>query len=351
MNDLARSIRLLYEPDASPVIAVSGGIILFFNSAARSVFPSLEENAAASKLLPRSFLTCDDEVFVATAQVNGQALVANGVWNSGMLLLRIHHVSPSVTISTESITTNLRIELATMGIALEQLRANENTDAAALSVLESGYYKLLRCTENIDIAHQLAAKKCFFRPSSVLLAEWLQEVLVAAKPMAAYKGISIVSKIGTDISYIQADTDLLETLLLNLLSNSIRFSEAGKKIQVRLTKDGPWLKLSVEDSGSGITNGTLGRLFSQQLGMPALLLGEHKSLGLYVVWGIAALHGGSVTISNRAKGGTAVRVCLPIESRSYLPMRSPQMPYLTKMDLNKRVRIGLADALPPKPVN
>lgn len=103
--------------------------------------------------------------------------------------------------------------------------------------------------------------------------------------------------------------------------------------------------LAVEDRGCGISNDTLGRLFSQQLGMPSLLLGEHKSLGLYIVWGVAALHGGSVTVSNRGRGGAAVRVHLPVESNSYLSLHTPQRGYSSEKDLDKRLRIGLADAV------
>jgi len=345
MNELARSIQLLYVSDASPVIAVIGGNILFFNNAARQLFPMLEEGQKASALLPRAFLSCDDEIFLATAQAENHSLAANGVWYGGMLLLRIHFLADKITLSTDYIITNLRMELASMRLALEQLEQDEKTDSAALAVLRGSYMKLLRSCDNISLAQQLAVHKCVFRPVPMNVADWLKEMLAVIAPMMSTRGIALKQKITEDVSFVQTDPALLEQLLLNLLSNSIRYSAPGGEIQVRLTKKGHSLLLTVEDKGCGISPDILGRLFSGQLGMPALSLGEHKSLGLFVVWGVTAVHGGSMTASNRARGGASVQISLPMQNSGLLPLHSPQAAYGGSSTLEDRIRIGLADAL------
>lgn len=160
MNELAHSISLLFAPDPAPVVAVSGGIILFYNDAALSLFPTIESGQRASTILPASFLSCDELVFVSTAQVNRQSLSASGVWYSGMLLLRMNLAPAKYVFSPEALTVSMRLELSNMQMALDQLNgsalmAADATMRASIAVLYHSYHKLLRSCENLALAEHL----------------------------------------------------------------------------------------------------------------------------------------------------------------------------------------------------
>lgn len=351
MNELAYSISLLYEPDIAPVIGVSGGMILFFNSAARSLFPTIETQQRASAVLPDAFLDCDENVFISTAQVGQKSISASGVWYNGLLLLRLNTTSTKYVFSAESHTASMRLELSKMRLALEQLSSNISINAdtcqnSCISVLYHSYYKLLRSCENLELANHLNARKTVFRPARVNLADWLKELVSIISEACQNLGVAFSLNCPDDLSLISVDPDLLEHLMLNLISNSLHHCKPGCKISIRVVRKGSKLQLFVDDTGSGFPVDQLGSLFQRQTGTEENLFARNDNLGLFIVWGIAEMHGGSVTITNRRKNGASVRLTLPIERADYLQLRSPSEDYASEHASKRRILTGLADVLP-----
>lgn len=270
MNELAHSISLIFEPDSAPVVAVSGGMILFHNAAALSLFPTIECGQRASAILPASFLNCDEPVFVSTAQVNRQSLSANGVWYSGMLLLRMNLVPAKYVFSPEALTVSMRLELSKMQMALDLLNRSESIigDSATrsgIAVLYHSYYKLLRSCENLALAEQLMQRSIVYRPVSIEPAKWLRNLISLVTESASSLGVNIQLSCSDELPAIAADPDLLEQMMLNLLSNSLRHCQPGSSVSIRVSKKGANLQLIVDDNGAGFSSELLGTLFRRQL--------------------------------------------------------------------------------------
>ena len=351
MNELAHSISLLFEPDSAPVVAVSGGNVIFFNSAAQQLFPTLECGQKASSALPSAFLTCDETLFVCTAQINRKSVSASGIWYNGMLLLRMNIAPDKYVFAPEALTSAMKLELFNMQMALDLLSskgvANEDKDMrACLSVLYHAYYKLLRSCENTSLAVRLSDKSVAYRPIALDLVAWLKKMLELVKESSASLGISISLECPNDLLPIAADPELLEHLMLNLLSNSLRYCTPGSCVTVRLSKKGSKIQLSVDDNGAGFSSELLGYLFRRQIDLGSAQSAHTDQMGLYIVWGIAELHGGSVTVTNRRKGGASVRITLPSGRKDTLHLNAPNSEYDSEKAARKRVLAAFANILP-----
>ena len=351
MNEFAQSVSRLYAADRSPVVGVCGGEILFCNMAAMNLFRDMEPGKRASKILPEAFLNCDEESFCAVARVDNHAISANGVRYNGMLLLRME-LAPSVyEFSTESFVSGMRTELATQRIALEQIEKDlseglSSRHEASLAVLRRSYYRLLRQCENTALADALTSRSAVFEPLQTDPAEWLSDMVELMKDLVEIRGVELRFRRPADFGTIPVDRNLLEQTLLNLISNSLSVLQPGGTITLRLSRPSRSVLLTVDDSGPGFSEEVLGGFYrrsvlSQQQGMC-----RKQQLGLLIACGVADLHGGSVTITNRRIGGASVRVALPAERVGHYTLRTPTEPYRARYPKNEHVLIALSDVLP-----
>lgn len=132
---------------------------------------------------------------------------------------------------------------------------------------------------------------------------------------AADKGVKLTSRIARGVGEVMADERALRQILINLVGNAIKFTEQGGVVTIDAASDGANLTLSVSDTGVGIPAdkiAMLGRPFTQVQND----LNRHyegSGLGLSLVKGLAALHGGSFSITSRPGEGTVASVTLPLD--------------------------------------
>ena len=127
--------------------------------------------------------------------------------------------------------------------------------------------------------------------------------------------VELVADIPAGLPEITADKRALKQILLNLLSNAIKFTNRGGRVTTSARLDGAAIAITVADNGIGISADDLSRLgkpFFQARGSydrPH----EGTGLGLSIVKGLAALHGGGMSVDSRIGEGTRVTVRLPID--------------------------------------
>ncbi len=165
-----------------------------------------------------------------------------------------------------------------------------------LSKLEAGHFGL----EKESFAPGPALKSCCD--------------LLALKAREA--GIDLVLKLDRDLPNIRADKQAFNRIVLNLVSNAVKFSKAGAVVTVESRVHGGDLSVVVEDTGIGIAPQDLAHIgspFFQVRGSYDRPY-EGTGLGLSIVKGLVDLHGGRLDIDSRLDAGTRVRIDLPIEA-------------------------------------
>ncbi|MCI9866132.1 PAS domain-containing protein [Rhizobium skierniewicense] len=132
---------------------------------------------------------------------------------------------------------------------------------------------------------------------------------------AKQKGLTLTSRIQREIGEVVADQRAVQQVLINLAGNAIKFTESGGVVTIDASLEGAMLKLTVSDTGIGIAADKmafLGQPFMQVQNEYTRRF-EGTGLGLALVKGLVALHGGSFAMSSRAGEGTVVTILLPAD--------------------------------------
>jgi cell cycle sensor histidine kinase DivJ len=128
-------------------------------------------------------------------------------------------------------------------------------------------------------------------------------------------GVELKMRIAADLPEVVADRRAVNQILINLVSNAIKFTPRGGRVGVSALCDGPKLVVAVEDTGVGIGEADLPRLGEAFFQARASYDRRHDGtgLGLSIVKGLVRLHGGDMDIRSRLGEGTRVTVRLPID--------------------------------------
>lgn len=127
--------------------------------------------------------------------------------------------------------------------------------------------------------------------------------------------IALGAETAEGVREVVGDKRAYRQILLNLISNAIKFTKPGGSVTVGLRRDGAWLSLSVTDTGIGISPKDLPRLGSPffQARTSYDRPYEGTGLGLSVVKGLVELHGGRVEITSVLGRGTRVTLRMPLD--------------------------------------
>ncbi|HXQ83759.1 MAG TPA: ATP-binding protein [Xanthobacteraceae bacterium] len=136
-------------------------------------------------------------------------------------------------------------------------------------------------------------------------------------------GVQLETLVSDDLPEIIADKRALNQILINLLSNAIRFTDRGGKVTISASSEAAAIAFVVEDNGVGISDEDLSRV-----GEPYFQAGTSydrrqggTGLGLSIVKGLVRLHGGELSIRSRIGEGTRVTVRLPLDCERARPAK------------------------------
>lgn len=161
---------------------------------------------------------------------------------------------------------------------------------------------------------------------------------------AAEKSVALVEALAPDLPDIIADRRALKQVLLNLMSNAVKFTPAGGEVTITAVRDREHVEIVVADTGCGIAEGDLGQLGSPFFQARQSYDRQHEGtgLGLSVVRGLLGLMGGTMLIESAPGAGTRVAIRLPINGIGE-GVRSEPVNITTRL----RIRRPAIDALAP----
>jgi cell cycle sensor histidine kinase DivJ len=131
---------------------------------------------------------------------------------------------------------------------------------------------------------------------------------------ARESGIDLVTRTPDDLPDMIGDPRAFRQIVLNLVSNAIKFTERGGKVTVAAIVEGSRLALRVSDTGVGIAADDLKRIGHPffQAGKTYRRRHEGTGLGLSIVKSLVGLHAGEMTVQSKLNEGTTVTVMLPL---------------------------------------
>ncbi len=118
-----------------------------------------------------------------------------------------------------------------------------------------------------------------------------------------------------DEAVMSGDPNRLQQITWNLVSNAIKFTPRGGRVDVQVRRAPEWIDLTVADTGSGIQPALLPRVFDRFLQQDSSTTRQHGGLGLglAIVRHLVELHGGSVAAESAGPGqGATFRIRFPV---------------------------------------
>ena len=137
------------------------------------------------------------------------------------------------------------------------------------------------------------------------------------KLKAQEKNIELLAACGQGLEEVVADKRAIKQILLNLLSNAVKFTPEGGRVAISARPDAGFVEINVADTGIGVNPAEL-----ERLGDPFFQARstydrpyEGAGLGLSIVRGLVALHGGAISFESAPNEGASVTVRLPLDCR------------------------------------
>ncbi len=161
----------------------------------------------------------------------------------------------------------------------------------------------------------------------VELPRMVADIVAEARPSGDRAGVALHLQVVGDVGAIAGDAVALRELVGNLVSNGIRYTPQGGRVEVRLEQRGESIVLEVEDSGIGIPESDLPRIFEEfyRCDNARSRSAEGTGLGLAIVRAAAEQHGGRVSARSSVGRGTCFTVTLPAPAAA-MPQQSAQAP-------------------------
>jgi len=212
-----------------------------------------------------------------------------------------------------TISHELRAPIATVLLWERVLRADDLTpemrDRALDAIHESATTQSLLVADLLDVSRAISGK-LHLELGTLGIKRVLMLAIESARPSAAQYGIELAIDIAPDVGDVRGDASRLQQIFTNLLSNAIRCTPAGGRVQVRAWHADATVQIEVRDTGRGIAPELLPHLFAP------FIQGEHAreglGLGLAISRQLAELHGGSLVAESAGVGkGATFTLRLP----------------------------------------
>ncbi|MFB6341133.1 ATP-binding protein [Saccharicrinis sp. FJH62] len=196
----------------------------------------------------------------------------------------------------------------------EELEGVENITVKNYSALiNKGLLGAYSYLNNLLEWSRLQTKRTTYLPSTFQLNNLIDETIGILNLQAQSKAITINTSFENEM-VITADKNMIKTVVLNLITNAIKYSYKGEHINVSCFYDDGCACISIEDNGIGITKDRCDKLFSinESVSTRGTMDESGTGLGLILCKEFIDLHKGHITLSSEIKKGSTFQINIPV---------------------------------------
>ncbi|MBU4556867.1 MAG: PAS domain S-box protein, partial [Actinobacteria bacterium] len=219
---------------------------------------------------------------------------------------------------SHELRTPLNSIIGFSGTMLQRLAGeiNEEQERQLTLVQRSGRHLLMLINQVLDLS-RIEAGQEHFEPEEFAVGPFVEELVDDVSGLAQDKGIAVKSDITAAPESIVSDRDRLKQILLNLLSNGIKFTEEGE-VSLSASVQGELIVFRVRDSGPGIPFDEQGNVFEafHQIRTSAGHKPPGTGLGLSISRELATLLGGEISLESEPGNGSVFIVRIPRDAAS-----------------------------------
>lgn len=182
-----------------------------------------------------------------------------------------------------------------------------------ISSMLKNCYRLSRLVNNVVDLSKIESGFFELNLSNNNIVEVVEEIVMSITGYVDCKGLNIIFDTDIEERVIACDPEKIERIVLNLISNAIKFSDKGNEIYVSIRNRDEYIEISVKDNGIGIEQNNFEMIFDRfrQVNKSLTRNVEGTGIGLSLVKAIVELHGGSITVESKLEEGSKFIVALP----------------------------------------
>ena len=194
---------------------------------------------------------------------------------------------------------------------LQEKQITEAERVEYTKIIKSETERLSVLTKQLLLLTSLDSLSYELKMEPIQLGEQIKQVLQRYRWLMEEKNISLISAIGS-IS-ISGSEDYLEKVWENILSNALKFTPTGGRIEITAVENQDWVLVSVQDSGIGIEEENIPHLFDRFYRVDDARHQdiEGTGLGLAIVKQVVELHEGKIEVESKPNQGTIFKISLP----------------------------------------
>jgi signal transduction histidine kinase/CheY-like chemotaxis protein len=191
----------------------------------------------------------------------------------------------------------------------------------ALLAIERNAHALGQLVNDLLDVSRVVSGKLRLDVQPIVLSDVVAAAIDSIRPAAIAKNITVTTRIGAGELVVSGDGSRLQQVVWNLLSNAVRFTPSGGRIDVDLARTADSVSIAVRDNGTGIAPEFLPHAFERfrQGGAGTTRAHGGLGLGLAIVRHLVELHGGTVRAENNTgTAGATFHIVLPARSQAQL---------------------------------
>jgi signal transduction histidine kinase len=242
-------------------------------------------------------------------------LLAAYVFNLSIQPIRIQWIVDRRTEALRQFVTDvaheIRTPLSALQLHLQVFERSENKEqkSAALTEMKQGLLRTVHLVQQLLTLARLEPEAISTSFSPLRLDTLVKNIIVDYTTQADSHLIDLGLKQYVPVM-VSGDESLLRILIGNLIDNAIRYTPGGGRIDVSVRTDGENASVEIDDTGPGIPQEHLVRVFDRFYRVPGKKNSGGSGLGLAIVRRIATLHSGQVALINQSD--TGLRACLTL---------------------------------------
>ncbi|AZI26344.1 response regulator [Pedobacter sp. G11] len=243
-----------------------------------------------------------------------------------------------------NISHEFRTPLTLIISPLEDLLADEKlrgTIGKQLNMINKNVFRLLKLVNELIDYRKIEHNKFKLNVTPANITDFLKEVISHFKHLSEKRNISLQLYSKEPQLILWFDPNILDKVFFNLLSNALKFTPDNGRISIQLYKDENDLNITVEDTGTGMTEAVKNHIFDPFYQADEVCA-RGSGLGLSLSKELIQLHHGSIDVESEKWKGTRFLIQLPL-GRDCYPEGEMQQKFVQQTRLYDQVKIYSSD--------
>jgi len=211
----------------------------------------------------------------------------------------------------------LRTPLATISLSAQMILngAIGNVDAEARKQVSEIFKITHQMASLIDLflnASRIELGRLEIDPHPVGLSEFVREIILPIRPLAAAKKIDLKSEVAADVNHLCIDRKVMSMVLENLLTNALKYTPAGGSVLLSVKKDESDVIFAISDNGVGVPKKQLHLLFNKMFRASNVGEASGYGLGLSMAKTVVEQSGGRIWAQTKQNQGSTFSISIPV---------------------------------------